>query len=94
MSSLKCGKLKNNNMAKAILKFDLSDPGDRIEYARCNKSLDMALSLWEICHNTKKGLGYSMEGKEMDQYETLSFVFDRIYEIVNEHNINFDEIIR
>jgi len=88
------GLIKNNNMAKAVLKFDLNDPDDRMEYMRCNKSLDMALALWEITHNTKKGLGYSMEGKAMDQYETLEYVFDRIYEIINDHNINFDEIIR
>jgi hypothetical protein len=81
-------------MAKATLKFDLNDPDDRMEYMRCNKSLDMTLALWELSHNTKKGLGYSMEGKEMDQYETLEFVFDRIHEIINDRNINFDELIR
>jgi len=81
-------------MAKAILEFDLNDPDDRMEYMRCNKSLDMALALWELSYNTKKGLGYSMEGKEMDQYETLEFVFERIYEIINDHNINLDEIMR
>lgn len=81
-------------MAKAILEFDLNDPDDRMEYMRCNKSLDMALALWELCHNTKKGLGYSMEGKQMDQYETLEFVFDRIHEIVTDRNIILDDLIR
>lgn len=81
-------------MATATLEFNLSDPDDRMEYTRCNKSLDMALALWELSHNTKKGLGYSMEGKEMDQYETLTFVFDKIYEIINDHNINLEELIR
>jgi hypothetical protein len=81
-------------MAKATLTFDLNDPDDRMEYMRCNKSLDMALALWELSHNTKKGLGYSMEGKEMDQYETLEFVFERIHEIINDRNINLDELIR
>ncbi len=81
-------------MAKAILKFDLSDPVDRMEYTRCNKSLDMALALWELCLNTKKGLGYSMEGKNMDQYETLEFVFDRIHEIITDRNIILDDLIR
>jgi hypothetical protein len=81
-------------MAKATLKFDLNDPDDRMEYMRCNKSLDIALALWELCHNTKKGLGHSMEDKEMDQYETLEFVFERIHEIINDRNINLDEIMR
>ncbi len=81
-------------MAKATLTFDLNDPDDRMVYMRCNKSLDMALALWELSHNTKKGLGYSMEGKDMDQYETLEFVFERIHEIINDRNINLDELIR
>jgi hypothetical protein len=81
-------------MAKAILEFDLNDPDDRMEYMRCNKSLNMALALWEITHTTKKGLGYSMEGKNMDQYETLEFVFERIYEIINDHTINLYEIVK
>ena len=51
-------------MAKAILKFDLNDPDDRIEHLRCIKSLDLAMALWEITSNTKKGLGYSMENKQ------------------------------
>jgi hypothetical protein len=33
---------------KGILKFDLEDHHDRMEFARCNASLEMALALWEI----------------------------------------------
>ena len=85
---------KQIKMAEAILKFDLNDADDRVEHLRCVKSLDLAMALWEITRNTKKGLGYSMENKQMDQYETLTFVFDRIHEIINEHNIDLDELIR
>jgi hypothetical protein len=35
-------------MAQAILKYDLSDPDDRMEFERANKSLEMALVLWEL----------------------------------------------
>jgi hypothetical protein len=34
-----------------------------------------------------------MEGKEMDKYDALELVFEKIYEILNEHNINTDELI-
>jgi len=47
-------------MAEAILKFDLNDPDDRMSHLRAVKSLDMALALWDIVHNTKKGLEWSM----------------------------------
>ena len=80
-------------MAKATLKYDLSDPDDVMEHKRAVKSLDMALALWEIVHNTKKGLEWSMEGKEIDKYDALELVYEKIHEIINDHNINTDELI-
>ena len=80
-------------MAKAKIEYDLNDLDDRIAHFRAVKSLDMALALWEITHNTKKGLEWAIEGKDIDKYEVLEMVFEKIYEILNEHNINTDEII-
>ena len=80
-------------MAKATLEFDLNDTDDAMAHLRAVKSLDMALSLWDIVHNTKKGLEWSLEGKEVDKYDTLELVFEKIHEILNEHNINTDELI-
>lgn len=80
-------------MAEAILKFDLNDSDDIMAHKRAVKSLDMAIALWEITHNTKKGLEWSLEGKELDKYDTLELVFEKIYEILNDNNINTDELI-
>jgi hypothetical protein len=80
-------------MAEAILKFDLNDVDDRMAHLRAVKSLDMAMALWEITHNTKKGLEWSLEGKDLDKYDTLELVFEKIYEILNDNNINADELI-
>jgi hypothetical protein len=80
-------------MAEAILKFDLNDPDDVMGHKRAVKSLDMAIALWEITHNTKKGLEWSLEGKDLDKYDTLELVFEKIYEILNDNNINCDELI-
>jgi hypothetical protein len=80
------------NMAKAILEFDLNDNDDKQSHLRAVKSLDMAGALWDITHNTKKGLEWTLEGKEMDKYEVLDLVYDKIYEILQEHNINTDEL--
>lgn len=79
-------------MAEAILKFDINDPDDRKAHFRAVKSLDMASALWNITHNTKKGLEWSIDGKEIDKYEVLEMVFDKIYEILDDHNINTDEL--
>ena len=79
---------------KATLEFDLNDPDDRMEHFRCVKSLDMALALFEILHNTKKGIGYQIEGKNVtDPYEALEMVMDKIWDDVKERGINIDELI-
>jgi hypothetical protein len=80
-------------MAKATLEYDLSDPDDVMAHLRAVKSLDMAMALWDIVHNTKKGLEWSMEGKEIDKYDALELVYEKIHEILDDHNINTDELI-
>lgn len=80
-------------MAEAKLTFDLNDPEDRKAHFRAIKSLDMASALWDLTHNTKKGLEWSIEGKDLDKYEVLEMVFDKIYEILDDHNINTDELL-
>jgi len=80
-------------MAKAKLEYDLNDVDDSMAHKRAVKSLDMALALWDITHNTKKSLEWSMEGKDMDKYDVLETVFDKIYEILDEHNIKLDDLI-
>ena len=80
-------------MAEAILKYDLNDSDDAMAHMRAVKSLDMALALWDITHNTKKSIEWSLESKELNKYEVLDLVYERIYEILEEHNIKMDDLI-
>lgn len=80
-------------MAKAILEYDLDDVEDKLAHKRAIKSTDMALALWEISYNAKKSLEWSFEGKDIDKYDALEIVFDKIFDILEEHNINLGEII-
>jgi hypothetical protein len=80
-------------MAEAILKYDLNDSDDTMAHMRAVKSLDMALALWDITHNTKKNIEWSLESKELNKYEVLDLVYERIYEILDEHNIKLDDLI-
>ena len=80
-------------MAEAILKYDLNDTDDAMAHMRAIKSLDMALALWDITHNTKKRIEWSLESKELNKYEVLDLVYERIYEILDEHNIKMDDLI-
>lgn len=79
-------------MAKAKIEFDLNDPDDKQAHFRAVKSFDMAAALWDITHNTKKGLEWALEAKDVDKYEALEMVYEKIYEILDEHRINTDEL--
>ena len=80
-------------MAEAILKYDLNDTDDAMAHMRAIKSLDMALALWELLNNSKRTLERAMQEKEMDKYEALDMVYERIYELMDEHNIKLDDLI-
>jgi hypothetical protein len=80
-------------MATASFNFNLLDPDDRKEHFRMTKSMDMASALWQITHNTRKSIQYSIENKEMDKFEAVDYVFERIYEILQERNIDLSELI-
>lgn len=79
---------------KATLRFNLDDPDDRMAHFRCTKSLDMALVLFEILENTRKGIAYKIEGNNItDPYEALDLVMEKIWEDARTHNVNIDELI-
>ena len=83
-------------MAIAYLKYDLSDSDDKMEYDRINKSLDMAVMLWEILYNTKKSFYRNLENDDMStesEFELTDKIFARIWEIAGENNINIDTLI-
>jgi hypothetical protein len=88
-------------MAEAILKFDLTDTDDRLEFERANKSLDFALAIWSIVYNTKKGIKLKMEAKlekpdlaeKPDVFDGIDAVYSAIFEILEEHQIIIDKYI-
>lgn len=85
-------------MAKATLEYDLNDIDDVYSHKRAIKSLDMALALWELTHNTKKGIGYTLEGydikgQEISNYEVVEMVFEKIYQILSDHNIDLEDLM-
>jgi hypothetical protein len=83
-------------MATALLKFDLTDSDDRMEFERVNKSLDMALMLWEVLYNEKKKAYRILEQDKHStdkEYELVDKIFASINELAEEHNIKIDALI-
>jgi hypothetical protein len=81
-------------MPQATLTFDLNDSDDSMAHLRAIKSLDFALAIWDIVHNTKKSLEWSLESKEeISRYDVVDLVYDKIYAILEEHDIVIDKYI-
>jgi|LakMenE18May11ns_1017448.scaffolds.fasta_scaffold9396798_4 hypothetical protein len=83
---------------KATFEFDMNEPEDVMEHRRMSKALDMALVLWEIKHNVRRKINYSLdyteENKPKTAHETAELVFDMIYELMEDHGINIDNLIQ
>ena len=74
---------------KAILEFNL--PEDNQEYLTTIKAVDMANFIFELVYNTKKKL-FESTG-DLDVEEGIDMTFQKIYELLEKHNIDIDELI-
>tara|TARA_R110000868_G_scaffold36279_7_gene128958 strand:- start:7496 stop:7750 length:255 start_codon:yes stop_codon:yes gene_type:complete len=84
-------------MAVAILKYNLSDPDDKMEFERAIKSLDMAMMLWELMINGKKNLERQLEADENTterEFDLVDKVWQHIWSIAKEHDINIENLLR
>ena len=73
---------------KATLEFDLNEPDDIKSHLRCVKALDMALALWHI-RMMRKDLEHLEDVNEL----TTENVMSKIFEILDDHSLNTDELI-
>jgi hypothetical protein len=80
-------------MAKATLEFDLNDSDDVKHHLRSAKSTDLALVLWDFAYNTRKGLEWEIEQKNLDSQDVLDKVFEKFWEIMEERGIKLDDLI-
>jgi len=81
---------------KAKLQYDLNDPDDRMAHLRAVKSLDMASALFDITRNLRKKIQNRYEdidNTHNDVFDGIDAVFDEIYDILEDNNIDIDELI-
>lgn len=78
---------------RAKLTFDLNDLDDKMAHERCVKATDMALVLWEIMTNSYRGLtnGYD---EEDGYHKGVDAVYEKLRELMEEHDINPHNLIR
>jgi hypothetical protein len=78
---------------KAILEFNLDEQDDEMAHKRAVKSLDMALTLWDIDGYLRGQIKHAPDSMSPEVYSTLQDVRDKLYEIMSKHSIDLDELI-
>ena len=81
---------------KATLSYNLNDPDDRMAHLRAVKSLDMVSALFDITRNLKKKIEHryeNIDNTNNDVFDGIDAVFDEIYNILEDNNIDIDELI-
>lgn len=79
---------------EAVITYNLDDPQDAQAHLRSLKSLDMACSLFEIIHNTKRKVQNDLENNPpLDFNEAVDVSFSYVLKEISSRGINIDEII-
>jgi hypothetical protein len=78
---------------KAKLVFDLNEFEDRIDYERVNKSLDIVNALWSFLYNSKKEIMQDVEDESVDKFDAVELVYDRLFELLEEHDVNVNKLV-
>lgn len=67
--------------------------GNPKEALQIQKAADMASFIYEVTLNIKKRHLKYNENLTEEQYDAVEKVFEDIFECLNEHNINIDDLI-
>lgn len=76
---------------KAILEFNLDNQDDVTAHKRAVKSLDMALTLWDMDQYLRGRIKHGDE--EPVVYEALQQIRNKLYACMSEHSIDIDELL-
>jgi hypothetical protein len=79
-------------MPKAILEFNLDEPEERTDHLRAVKSLNIMSVLWEFDMYLRSQLKYNEDNLTNEAYEALDKAREKLYEVMNDQHVSFDEL--
>ena len=79
---------------KSLLKFDLNNPDERMEFERATKATDLAIVIWELIYNVPREIENEIESdKLLERYEVLEAYQKKLHQLCEEHGIMIDKLI-
>jgi hypothetical protein len=80
-------------MAKGIMEFNLNEQDEVTAHLRCVKSLDLALTLWDMDEYLRAETKYAPDSMNSEVYGALKDVRSKLHELMSKHSIDLDELI-
>jgi len=78
---------------KAILKFDLTDADDAMEFRAATKADSMAIVLWQITYNLRRNIENKIDmGEIKHPQEAINSVMEYINDELESHGIIIDDL--
>jgi hypothetical protein len=78
---------------KAVLKFNLDDPEDKMSHLRCVKATEMMITLWEMDQHLRSITKYAPDSTSQETYDELIKVREMLREIMGNNGISFEGLI-
>jgi len=78
---------------KATLEFNMDEIDDVTAHKRAIKSLDIMFVLSDFDNHLRSELKYNENLTEVE-YDLLDKTREKLYQIMNEHNVSIDELLR
>ena len=79
---------------KGILEFNLEDSADETAYIRAVKSTKLAVALWDMDQYLRSQTKYAPDSMSPEVYDVLLEVRDKLHEIMSDHSIDLDELLK
>jgi chaperonin GroEL (HSP60 family) len=73
------------------VKLEFNIPEDNKEYLITVKANDMANFIFDLVYNSKKSLYANLDDIDIEQ--GIDLTFQKIYELLEKHSIDIDELI-
>lgn len=80
-------------MARAILKYDLTDVDDRMSHMRAVKSLDMMMVLWDLDQELRGLTKHAPDDMPTEEYDAYIKVREMLRQKMTEYNLDFDNLL-
>jgi hypothetical protein len=82
-------------MATAIIKYDMEDPHDKLEFKRATSATDVYLVIWEIQQELRRLYKYepiNADGSPQYDTDTIEYIRDFLYKTLESHDVDMNNL--